>query len=664
MISRSKLADTIRVLSMDAVQKAGSGHPGAPMGMADIAEVLWRDFLKHNPTNPNWTDRDRFILSNGHGSMLIYSLLHLSGYKLSMNDIKSFRQLHSKTAGHPEYGYAPGIETTTGPLGQGITNGVGMALAEKVLGEQFNRDGHNIVDHHTYVFMGDGCMMEGISHEACSLAGTLGLGKLVAFWDDNGISIDGEVDGWFSDDTPKRFEAYGWHVIANVDGHNSESIHKAITEAKSITDKPSLICCKTIIGFGSPNKSASHDCHGAPLGAEEVALVRSNLGWEHPEFEIPQDIYNKWDRKEQGKADELNWQARFDTYQQAYPELAAEFTRRSQNLLPANWEQYTQDLIQTLQANPQTIATRKASQNTIEAFSPLLPEFLGGSADLTPSNLTNWSGSKSISAQDASGNYLSYGVREFAMSAMMNGIALHGGFIPYGGTFLMFMEYARNALRMAALMKQRSIFVYTHDSIGLGEDGPTHQPVEQIASLRLTPNMSTWRPCDQVETAVAWKSAIERFDGPTSLIFSRQNLVQFERDESMLANVAKGGYILSDCKGEPELILIATGSEVALAMKAKVQLANVRCRVVSMPATDVFDAQSTEYQEQVLPSHVTSRVAIEAGIRDYWFKYVGLRGDIVGMTSFGESAPAEELFEMFGFTVENIVEKSKAVLER
>lgn len=664
MISRSKLADTIRVLSMDAVQKAGSGHPGAPMGMADIAEVLWRDFLKHNPTNPNWTDRDRFILSNGHGSMLIYSLLHLSGYKLSMNDIKSFRQLHSKTAGHPEYGYAPGIETTTGPLGQGITNGVGMALAEKVLGEQFNRDGHNIVDHHTYVFMGDGCMMEGISHEACSLAGTLGLGKLVAFWDDNGISIDGEVDGWFSDDTPKRFEAYGWHVIANVDGHNSESIHKAITEAKSITDRPSLICCKTIIGFGSPNKSASHDCHGAPLGTEEVALVRSNLGWKHPEFEIPQDIYNKWDRKEQGKADELNWQARFDTYQQAYPELAAEFTRRSQNLLPENWEQYTQDLIQTLQANPQTIATRKASQNTIEAFSPLLPEFLGGSADLTPSNLTNWSGSKSISAQDASGNYLSYGVREFAMSAMMNGIALHGGFIPYGGTFLMFMEYARNALRMAALMKQRSIFVYTHDSIGLGEDGPTHQPVEQIASLRLTPNMSTWRPCDQVETAVAWKSAIERFDGPTSLIFSRQNLVQFERDESMLANVAKGGYILSDCKGEPELILIATGSEVALAMKAKVQLANVRCRVVSMPATDVFDAQSTEYQEQVLPSHVTARVAIEAGIRDYWFKYVGLRGDIVGMTSFGESAPAEELFEMFGFTVENIVEKSKAVLER
>lgn len=664
MITRTKLADAIRVLSMDAVQKAGSGHPGAPMGMADIAEVLWRDFLKHNPSNPNWADRDRFILSNGHGSMLIYSLLHLSGYELSMDDIKSFRQLHSKTAGHPEYGYAPGIETTTGPLGQGITNGVGMALAEKVLAEQFNREGHDIVDHHTYVFMGDGCMMEGISHEACSLAGTLGLGKLVAFWDDNGISIDGEVDGWFSDDTPKRFEAYGWHVIADVDGHNADDIHKAITEAKAVTDKPTLICCKTVIGFGSPNKSASHDCHGAPLGADEVALVRLNLGWDHPEFEIPQDVYQAWDGKEKGQSNEDDWQTRFNAYQEAHPELAAEFLRRSQNLLPENWDQHTQDLIQTLQANPQTIATRKASQNTIEAFGPLLPEFLGGSADLTPSNLTNWSGSKAITAQDASGNYLSYGVREFAMSAMMNGVALHGGFIPYGGTFLMFMEYARNALRMAALMKQRSIFVYTHDSIGLGEDGPTHQPVEQIASLRLTPNMSTWRPCDQVETAVAWKSAIERFDGPTSLIFSRQNLVQFERDQDTLSNVAKGGYILSDCDGDPQLILIATGSEVALAMEAKAQLSHVRCRVVSMPATDIFDAQSAEYKEQVLPSHVTARVAIEAGIRDYWFKYVGLHGDIVGMTSFGESAPAEQLFEMFGFTVENIVEKSLSVLEK
>ncbi|MFA0115554.1 transketolase [Vibrio sp. 10N.261.46.E11] len=664
MITRTKLADAIRVLSMDAVQKAGSGHPGAPMGMADIAEVLWRDFLKHNPSNPNWADRDRFILSNGHGSMLIYSLLHLSGYELSMDDIKSFRQLHSKTAGHPEYGYAPGIETTTGPLGQGITNGVGMALAEKVLAEQFNREGHDIVDHHTYVFMGDGCMMEGISHEACSLAGTLGLGKLVAFWDDNGISIDGEVDGWFSDDTPKRFEAYGWHVIADVDGHNADDIHKAITEAKAVTDKPTLICCKTVIGFGSPNKSASHDCHGAPLGADEVALVRLNLGWDHPEFEIPQDVYQAWDGKDKGQSNEDDWQTRFNAYQETHPELAAEFLRRSQNLLPENWDQHTQDLIQTLQANPQTIATRKASQNTIEAFGPILPEFLGGSADLTPSNLTNWSGSKAITAQDASGNYLSYGVREFAMSAMMNGVALHGGFIPYGGTFLMFMEYARNALRMAALMKQRSIFVYTHDSIGLGEDGPTHQPVEQIASLRLTPNMSTWRPCDQVETAVAWKSAIERFDGPTSLIFSRQNLVQFERDQNTLSNVAKGGYILSDCEGDPQLILIATGSEVALAMEAKVQLSHVRCRVVSMPATDIFDAQSAEYKEQVLPSHVTARVAIEAGIRDYWFKYVGLHGDIVGMTSFGESAPAEQLFEMFGFTVENIVEKSLAVLEK
>lgn len=664
MILRSKLADTIRVLSMDAVQKAGSGHPGAPMGMADIAEVLWRDFLKFNPTNPSWPDRDRFILSNGHGSMLIYSLLHLTGYELSMEDIKSFRQLHSKTAGHPEYGYAPGIETTTGPLGQGITNGVGMALAEKVLAKQFNRPEHEVVDHHTYVFMGDGCMMEGISHEACSLAGTLGLGKLVAFWDDNGISIDGNVEGWFSDDTPKRFEAYGWHVISDVDGHNAEEIHQAISTAKAVTDRPSLICCKTIIGFGSPNKSGSHDCHGSPLGADEVALVRKKLGWELPEFEIPHDIYQAWDRKEKGKNSEVEWQNKFDAYQLAYPELSAEFTRRVTHQLPDNWAAYSQDFIQTLQANPQTIATRKASQNAIEAFAPLLPELLGGSADLTPSNLTNWSGSKAITAQDASGNYLSYGVREFAMSAMMNGITLHGGFIPYGGTFLMFMEYARNALRMAALMKQRSIFVYTHDSIGLGEDGPTHQPVEQIASLRLTPNMSTWRPCDQVEAAVAWKSAIERFDGPTALIFSRQNLVQFERDEQTLRNVAKGGYILSDCDGEPELIFIATGSEVYLAMAAKEQLKDVRCRVVSMPATDVFDAQNDAYQQSVLPSQVTKRIAIEAGIKDYWFKYTGLQGDIIGMTSFGESAPAEQLFEMYGFSVNNVVAKATELLDK
>ncbi|MET2969434.1 transketolase [Vibrio harveyi] len=663
MISRNKLADTIRVLSMDAVQKAGSGHPGAPMGMADIAEVLWRDFLKHNPTNPNWPDRDRFILSNGHGSMLIYSLLHLSGYDLTMADIQSFRQLHAKTAGHPEYGYAPGIETTTGPLGQGITNGVGMALAEKVLADQFNRPGHEIVDHHTYVFMGDGCMMEGISHEACSLAGTLGLGKLIAFWDDNGISIDGEVEGWFSDDTPKRFEAYGWHVIADVDGHNAQSIRQAILEAQAETSKPTLICCKTIIGFGSPNKSASHDCHGAPLGEEEVALVRQNLGWEYAPFEIPHEIYQAWDAKVAGKDAEAQWANRFVEYESAYPELAAEFNRRVKGDLPENWAQISEDVIKTLQANPATIATRKASQNAIEAFGAHLPEFLGGSADLTPSNLTNWSGSKAITAQDASGNYLSYGVREFAMSAMMNGIALHGGFIPYGGTFLMFMEYARNALRMAALMKQRSIFVYTHDSIGLGEDGPTHQPVEQIASLRLTPNMSTWRPCDQVETAVAWKAAVERTDGPTSLIFSRQNLVQFERDEETLENIVKGGYILSDCDGEPELILIATGSEVALAMEAKAQLNNVRCRVVSMPATDVFDAQSAQYQQHVLPTNVTKRIAIEAGIRDYWFKYAGLQGEIIGMTSFGESAPADQLFEMYGFTVANVVDTAKRMME-
>lgn len=665
MILRSKLADAVRVLSMDAVQKAGSGHPGAPMGMADIAEVLWRDFLKHNPTNPNWPDRDRFILSNGHGSMLIYSLLHLTGYELSMDDIKSFRQLHSKTAGHPEYGYAPGIETTTGPLGQGITNGVGMALAEKVLAEQFNRPSHDIVDHHTYVFMGDGCMMEGISHEACSLAGTLGLGKLVAFWDDNGISIDGDVEGWFSDDTPKRFEAYGWHVISDVDGHDADDIHAAITAAKNETNKPTLICCKTVIGFGSPNKAASHDCHGSPLGEEEVALVRKSLGWSAPAFEIPADIAKEWDRKEQGKHHESQWQTRFDAYQKAYPELAAEFKRRETGTLPENWQAVSDAVINKLQANPQTIATRKASQNTLEAFGSILPEFLGGSADLTPSNLTNWSGSKTISADDASGNYLSYGVREFAMSAMMNGIALHGGFIPYGGTFLMFMEYARNALRMAALMKQRSIFVYTHDSIGLGEDGPTHQPVEQIASLRLTPNMSTWRPCDQVETAVAWKLAIERTDGPTSLIFSRQNLEQFERNPETLTNVAKGGYVLSDCDGEPELIFIATGSEVALAMNARVKLSALgkRVRVVSMPSTDLFDAQDKAYRNSVLPPNVTARIAVEAGISDFWFKYVGLDGDIVGMTSFGESAPAEQLFEMFGFTVDNIVDRANTLLE-
>lgn len=666
MMNRSKLANAIRVLSMDAVEKAASGHPGAPMGMADIAEVLWRDFLKHNPTNPEWPNRDRFILSNGHGSMLIYSLLHLSGYELSIDDIKSFRQLHSKTAGHPEYGYAPGIETTTGPLGQGITNGVGMALAEKVLAAQFNRETYNIVDHHTYVFMGDGCMMEGISHEACSLAGTLGLGKLIAFWDDNGISIDGEVDGWFSDDTPKRFEAYGWQVLANVDGHDANAISEAIATAKLDENRPTLICCKTVIGYGSPNKSGSHDCHGAPLGADEVKLVRQQLEWPHAEFEIPAEVYSEWDAKEQGAQSESEWQELFTAYQQAFPELAKEFTRRTNKSLPEEWSSISEKVIADLQQNPQNIASRKASQNALEAFAPMLPEFFGGSADLTPSNLTNWTGSKAITTADASGNYLSYGVREFAMSAMMNGMALHGGFIPYGGTFLMFMEYAKNALRMASLMKQRAIFVYTHDSIGLGEDGPTHQPIEQISSLRLTPNMSTWRPCDQVETAVAWKYAVERVDGPTSLIFSRQNLPQFGRDQQTLSNVARGGYVLSDCGGEPELIIIATGSEVNLAMQAKQVLAEkgIEVRVVSMPCTDAFDKQSAEYKESVLPSGVHCRLAIEAGIKDYWYKYVGLDGDIVAMTTFGESAPADQLFELYGFTVDNVVSKAQAVLDK
>ncbi|MGL5991747.1 MAG: transketolase [Plesiomonas sp.] len=665
MPSRKELANAIRVLSMDAVQKANSGHPGAPMGMADIAEVLWRDFLKHNPTNPAWADRDRFILSNGHGSMLIYSLLHLSGYDLSIDDLKQFRQLHSRTPGHPEYGYAPGIETTTGPLGQGITNAVGMAMAEKALAAQFNRPGHDIVDHFTYCFLGDGCMMEGISHEACSLAGTLGLGKLVAFYDDNGISIDGHVEGWFTDDTGMRFEAYGWHVIRGVDGHNATAIKAAVEEARAVTDKPSLIICKTIIGFGSPNKSGSHDCHGSPLGDKEIAAAREFLGWKEEPFVIPTNIYAQWDAKEQGTAKEQQWDAQFAAYRAAFPELAAEFDRRViKGELPANWAEASTQFIEHLQANPAKIASRKASQNTLEAFGKLLPEFMGGSADLAPSNLTMWSGSKSLSGNDMAGNYIHYGVREFGMSAIMNGIALHGGFIPYGATFLMFMEYARNALRMAALMKQRAIFVYTHDSIGLGEDGPTHQPVEQIASLRLTPNMSTWRPCDQVESAVAWKYAIERQDGPSALIFSRQNLAQMDRNATQLADVARGGYVLKDCTGTPELIFIATGSEVELAMQAAEQLTaeGRQVRVVSMPATDVFDKQDAAYRESVLPAAVTARVAVEAGIADFWYKYVGFGGRIVGMTTFGESAPAELLFKEFGFTVENVVAKAKEIL--
>jgi transketolase len=596
--------------------------------------------------------------------MLIYSLLHLTGYALPIEELKNFRQLHSKTPGHPEYGYAPGIETTTGPLGQGITNAVGMALAEKALAAQFNKDGHDIVDHYTYAFMGDGCLMEGISHEACSLAGTLGLGKLIAFWDDNGISIDGEVEGWFSDDTPKRFEAYGWHVIPAVDGHDSDAINAAIEAAKA-DPRPTLICTKTIIGFGSPNKSGSHDCHGAPLGADEIAATRKELGWEYGPFEIPTDIYAQWDAKEAGATKEAAWNEKFAAYEAAYPELASEFKRRVNGELPAEWDEKATQIIADLQANPANIASRKASQNALEAFGAMLPEFLGGSADLAPSNLTMWSGSKSLTAEDASGNYIHYGVREFGMTAIMNGIALHGGFVPYGATFLMFMEYARNAMRMAALMKVQNIQVYTHDSIGLGEDGPTHQPVEQIASLRLTPNMSTWRPCDQVESAVAWKFAIERKDGPTSLIFSRQNLAQQERDAQQVADIAKGAYVLKDCEGTPELILIATGSEVELAVNAAAELSaeGKKVRVVSMPATDLFDKQDETYRESVLPSSVTARVAIEAGIADFWYKYVGFGGKIVGMTTFGESAPAGELFKMFGFTTENVVNTAKTLLK-
>ena len=663
-LSHRELANAIRALSMDGVQKAKSGHPGAPMGMADMAEVLWRGFLKHNPTNPNWADRDRFVLSNGHASMLIYSLLHLTGYNVTLDDIKNFRQLNAKTAGHPEFGHLPGIETTTGPLGQGIANAVGMAIAERTLAAQFNKPAHTIVDHHTYVFMGDGCMMEGISHEVCSLAGTLKLGKLIAFYDDNGISIDGEIEGWFTDDTAKRFEAYGWHVIRGIDGHDAKALAEAIEQAQAVTDKPSLLMCKTVIGFGSPNKAGSHDCHGAPLGDAEIEATRKALGWSYPAFEIPKDYYDAWDAKATGKQREDEWNARFDAYAKAYPELAKEFKRRMNGDLPSNWQQVAKDFVNKLQANPATIATRKASQNAIEAFAPVLTEFLGGSADLAPSNLTMWSGSKEILA-NPDGNYIHYGVREFGMSAIMNGIALHGGFIPYGATFLMFMEYARNAVRMAALMKIRSLFVYTHDSIGLGEDGPTHQPVEQMASLRVTPNVSTWRPCDQVESAIAWQYAVERKDGPTALIFSRQNLKQQERTEQQLANVYRGGYILNDCNGTPELILIATGSEVELAVEAyhKLTEAGKKVRVVSMPSTDAFDKQDQTYKESVLPPSVTARVAIEAGISDYWYKYVGLNGKIIGMTSFGESGPAEQLFAKFGFTVENVLEQANSLLK-
>lgn len=666
MPSRKHLANAVRVLSMDAVQKANSGHPGAPMGMADIAEVLWNDFLKHNPQNPQWADRDRFVLSNGHGSMLIYSLLHLTGYDLSMDDIKQFRQLHSKTPGHPELGYTPGVETTTGPLGQGIVNAVGMALAEKILAAQFNRDSHDIVNHYTYCFLGDGCMMEGVSHEACSLAGTLGLGKLIAFYDDNGISIDGHVEGWFTDDTPKRFEAYGWHVIPAVDGHDAAAIKAAIEAARAETSKPTLIVTKTIIGYGSPNKQASHDCHGSPLGLEEVALVRQTLGWEFEPFVVPDDVYAGWDAKTKGAAAEQAWADKFAAYKAAHPELAAEFERRViNNELPADFAAKAEAFIAETQAKGEKIASRKASQNTIAAFVEWLPEILGGSADLAGSNLTLVKRSKGVEAADASGNYIYYGVREFGMSAIMNGISAHGGFINYGATFLMFQQYAANAVRMSALMKLRNIFVYTHDSIGQGEDGPTHQPIEVLGALRLTPNMDTWRTADATETAVSWKAAVERKDGPTSLIFSRQNLDHFARTPEQVANIAKGGYVLVDCSGEADVILIATGSEVGITVKAAEALTakGRNVRVVSMPSTSVYDKQDAAYKESVLPSGVTARVAVETAHADFWYKYVGFDGRIVGMTTFGESAPGPKLLEHFGFTVDNIVATAEELLE-
>jgi transketolase len=649
---------------MDAVQKANSGHPGAPMGMADIAEVLWNDFMCHNPTNPQWSNRDRFVLSNGHGSMLIYSLLHLTGYALPMEELKNFRQLHSKTAGHPEYGYAPGVETTTGPLGQGITNGVGMAIAEKALAAQFNRDGHKIVDHHTYVFLGDGCLMEGISHEACSLAGTLGLGNLIAFWDDNGISIDGHVDGWFTDNTPMRFEAYGWHVIADVDGHDSVAIIKAVALAKAMTDKPTMICCKTTIGFGSPNKAGSHACHGAALGQDEINLTKAALGWDHEAFVIPAEVYAGWDAKAKGAKAEKEWDDKFAAYQAAYPELAAEYQRRMAGELPKNWQVDADAFVSAVNAEAKTTATRLSSLAAIEGFAKILPEIFGGSADLGCSNMTEWTGYRPMRADKPDANYINYGVREFGMSAMMNGIALHGGLIPFGATFLMFSEYARNALRMASLMKIRSIFVYTHDSIGLGEDGPTHQPVEQTATLRLIPGIQVWRPCDAVETTVSWKAAFERQHGPSILVFSRQNLPHIPRTQQQIEAISRGGYILSDSDGQPEAIIIATGSEVELALKAADQLkaAGKKIRVVSMPSTNIFDAQDAAYRESVLPAAVTKRVAVEAGVTDGWWKYVGTNGKIVGLDRFGESAPAGQLFKEFGFTVENVVKNVEAVL--
>jgi len=663
MASRRMLANAIRALSMDAVQKANSGHPGAPMGMADIAEVLYNDFMRHNPANPEWCDRDRFVMSNGHGSMLAYSLLHLSGYDVTIDDLKNFRQLHSKTPGHPEHGYAPGIETTTGPLGQGISNAVGMAIAERVLAAEFNRDDFNIVDHFTYVFLGDGCMMEGISHEACSLAGTLELGKLIAFWDNNGISIDGKVEGWFRDDTPARFQAYGWHVM-EVDGHDPDEIKIAIEAARAITAKPSLICCKTVIGFGSPNKAGSHTSHGSPLGAEEVELARVELGWEAAAFEIPEEIYQGWDQKKAGQVLEDAWSQKFEAYREAHPELAAEFERRMQGELPENWVQAAQSFIEETDAAAPEKATRVSSLATLEAFSPVLPELFGGSADLGGSNGTEWSGFRPLRADNPNANYVNYGVREFGMSAIMNGIVLHGGFIPFGATFLTFSDYARNALRMAALMKIQSIFVYTHDSIGLGEDGPTHQAVEQLPTLRLIPNMDVWRPCDAVETAVSWKAALERRDGPTSLVLSRQNLKHQTRSAEQIEMIERGGYVLRECDGTPDVIIIATGSEVELATAASESelLEGEKIRVVSMPSTTVFDRQPRDYRDSVLPPEVKARVVVEAACTGGWYKYVGLDGVVIGIDTFGESAPAKELFAYFGFTVGKVVEAVSGLL--
>ena len=663
MSSRKTLANAIRALSMDAVQRANSGHPGAPMGMADIAEVLYNDFMQHNPANPDWMDRDRFVMSNGHGSMLPYSVLHLTGYEVSIDDLKNFRQLHSKTPGHPEHGYTPGIETTTGPLGQGISNAVGMAIAEQVLANDFNTDDFEIVNHFTYAFLGDGCMMEGISHEACSLAGTLGLGKLIAFWDDNGISIDGKVEGWFLDDTPKRFDAYGWHVI-EVDGHDADAIKIAVNAARAITGKPSLICCKTIIGYGSPNKAGGHACHGAALGEEEVALTRVELGWEHQAFEIPDEVYQGWNHRDSGQKQEDAWQQKLVAYRNEHPEMAAEFLRRMNSDLPENWQQAAQDYINQVDAAAEVKATRQASLAAIEAFSPILPELFGGSADLGGSNGTEWSGFKPVRATSMKGNYVNYGVREFGMSSMMNGMVLHGGLIPFGATFLVFSDYARNAVRLASLMKIQSIFVYTHDSIGLGEDGPTHQAVEHIPSLRLIPNLSVWRPCDTVETAVCWKTAIERRDGPSCLIFSRQGLPHQPRTAEQIEAIEKGGYILRDCEGSPEVIIIATGSEVELAIAAidSETLENEKIRVVSMPSTSVFDQQTQEYRDSVLLPGVSARIAVEAAKSDGWYKYVGLDGIVIGIDTFGESAPAKELFSYFGFTVGKVVEAVTSVL--